>query len=156
MAGFLSTTQQQEQKGRPFTLNIAGIFLIVVGIFGLIDSYLILASVIIWGWLIVGGIGFFTIVSGIALMTDVNWAWSGATSLAIMNLFLGFIELIGAFNYHYIILGWVGIGQAVGAGTLILSAISLYLLYRKDARSYYDQFYYDQYYDPYRDPYRNW
>jgi len=123
--------------------------LILVGICGLIDSYLILASLIVFGWLIVGGIGFFTLVSGLALMTGADWAWSAATSLAILSLFTGFIELIGAFNSHYAILGWVGIGQALGVATLLLSAISLYLLYRDEVRSYYSQ-YETQYYDVYR------
>jgi hypothetical protein len=146
--------QQQEQKqvSRPAALIVAGVFLVVVGILGFIDSYLILASYIIWGWLIVGGIGLFTLISGVALMGGAAWAWGAASSLAILNLFIGFIELLGAFNYHYAILGWVGIGQAVGAGTLILSAVSLYLLYRKEVRSYYDQFYTEYYsgdYDPY-------
>lgn len=81
-----------------------------VGICGLIDSYLILASLIVWGWLIVGGIGLFTLISGISLIGETSWGWSAGSSLAILNLFIGFIELIGAFNYHYAILGWIGIG----------------------------------------------
>jgi hypothetical protein len=150
MARPLSTQEKQEQKqiARPVTLVIAGIFLIGVGICGFIDSYLILASYIVWGWLIVGGIGLFTLISGIALVGGAVWAWSAATSLAIFNLFIGFIELIGAFNYHYAILGWTGIGQAVGVVTLILSAVALYLLYRGEVRTYYDQ-YYTPYYDSY-------
>jgi len=126
---------------RPVASTVAGIFLIGVGICGFIDSYLILASVIIWGWLIVGGIGFFTLISGISLMTGADWSWSAGISLATLNLFIGFIELIGAFNYHYVILGWVGYGQALGAATLILSAIALYLLYRGEVRSYFGQEY---------------
>jgi len=124
--------------------------LIIVGVCGFIDSYLILASLIVWGWLIVGGLGFFTLVSGFALMSDADWAWSAGSTLAVMNLFVGFIELIGAFNYHYAILGWVGIGQAVGAATLVLSAISLYLLSRGEVKSYYGE-YESEYYGSYRD-----
>jgi hypothetical protein len=123
---------------------------VIVGICGFIDSYLILASLIVWGWLITGAIGLFTLASGIALMTGADWAWSAGTTLGILNLFIGFIELIGAFNYHYAILGWVGIGQAVGAVTLIFSAVALYLLYRSEVRQYYSQFY-TSYYDVYRD-----
>lgn len=114
-----------------------------VGICGFVDSYLILASYIIWGWLIVGGIGLFTLITGIALISGADWAWSAGTSLGILNLFIGFIELLGAFNYHYAILGWVGIGQGVGVATLVLSAIALYLLYRGEVRSYYYGRYYD-------------
>ena len=154
----MSTGQQpqQEQKKelkRPTTLVAAGVCLVGVGICGFIDSYLILASLIVWGWLIIGGIGLFTFISGLALMGGADWAWGAGTSLSILNLFIGFIELIGAFNSHYVILGWVGYGQAVGAVTLILSAIGLYLLYRKEVRAYYDQFYTDYYVGYYDDPY---
>jgi hypothetical protein len=124
---------------RPSSVTIAGILLVLVGICGFIDSYLILASLILWGWLIIGGIGFFTLVSGLGLMTGAEWAWGAGTTLAILSLFAGFVELIGAFNVRYAILGWVGIGQAVGAATLVLSAIALYFLYRGDVRSYYGQ-----------------
>lgn len=112
----------------------------LVGICGFIDSYLILSSLIIWGWLIVGGIGLFTLISGIGLINGADWAWSAGSSLAIVNFFVGFIELIGAFNYHYIILGWVGIGQGVGVATIVLSAIALYLLYRGEVKAYYLQY----------------
>jgi hypothetical protein len=137
----MSTSQQQKQKTtRPSTATIAGGLLVIVGICGFIDSYLILASLIVWGWLIVGAIGFFTLMSGIGLISGADWAWSAGSTLAILNLFIGFIELIGAFNYHYAVLGWVGIGQAVGVVTLLVSAVSLYLLYRKEVRDYYNQY----------------
>ena len=124
-----------------------------VGICGFVDSYLILASYIVWGWLIVGAIGLFSLITGVALMGGATWAWSAGSTLSILNLFIGFIELIGAFNYHYAVLGWVGYGQAVGAATLVLSAISLYLLYRIEVRTYYDQFYPTYYEGNYDDPY---
>ena len=127
--------------------------MIAVGICGFIDSYLILASLIVWGWLIVGGIGFFTFISGVGLLGGATWAWGAGSTLAILNLFIGFIELLGAFNYRYAVLGWVGIGQAVGAATLVLSAVTLYLLYRKEVRTYYDQFYTDYYDTNYDDAY---
>ena len=122
---------------------MAGICLVGVGICGFVDSYLILASYIIWGWLIIGGIGLFTLISGISLISGADWAWSAGTSLAILNLFIGFIELLGAFNYRYVILGWTAIGQGVGVATLILSALALYFLYRGEVRSYYYGRYYD-------------
>jgi hypothetical protein len=144
----LTTGQQQQRElSRPAAASVAGIFLIGLGICGFIDSYLILASLIVWGWLIVGGIGLFTLIAGISLLTGASWGWGAATSLVFLNFFIGFIEIIGAFNYHYAVLGWVGVGQAVGAATLILSAVSLYLLYRHDVRAYYEQFYYYDDYD---------
>jgi hypothetical protein len=149
-----SVQQQREQIARPSTLTIAGIFLIAIGICGFVDSYLILASSIIWGWLIVGGIGFFTLMSGFGVISGAPWAWSSGISFAVLNLFIGFIELIGAFNYHYVILGWVGLGQAIGIVTLLLSAIILYLLYRGEVKSYYSQFYTGYYSDYYE--YRDW
>jgi hypothetical protein len=123
----------------------------LVGICGFIDSYLILASLIVWGWLIIGGIGFFTFISGIGLMAGADWAWEAGTTLGILNIFVGFVELIGAFNYHYAILGWVGLGQAIGAVTLLMSGISLYLLFRDEVKSYYGQ-----YFTAYDDVPRNW
>ena len=145
MVRSLTTSQQQQQreKGRPIALTVAGISLVGVGICGFVDSYLILASYIVWGWLIIGGIGLFTLITGISLMSGADWAWSAGTSLGILNLFIGFIELLGAFNYHYAILGWVGIGQGVGVATLLLSAIALYFLYRGEVKSYYYGRYYD-------------
>jgi len=79
-------------------------------------------------------------------MGGADWAWSVGSTFAILNLFVGFFELIGAFNYHYYILGLVGVGQALGAITLIFSAISLYLLYRAEVKSYY-QLDYEAYVD---------
>ena len=115
-------------------ITAIGILEIVVGIFGFVDSYLLVASLIIFGWLIVGGIGLFTIAAGFGLLMDEDWAWGSSTVLCILNIFVGFIEILGAFNVMFIITGLVGIGQFVGVGTLVLSAVSLYLLFRTAER----------------------
>jgi len=113
--------------------------MVAVGIFGLIDSYLILASAIIFGWLIVGVIGFATLATGVGLIQGRRWAWHTGVNLNILNLFLGFIELLGAFNSRFVILGWAGLGQALGVATFTLSAITLVILYRRRIRGYFDR-----------------
>jgi hypothetical membrane protein len=133
----LSSTQQYTEH-RPTSLVISGVLLALVGIFGFIDAYLIVASLIFYGWFIVGVIALVTLATGIALIGDVDWAWAAGTSLSVLNLIVGFIELLGAFNSNYIILGWVGIGQALGGATIIFSAVALYLLYRKETRLYFE------------------
>jgi hypothetical protein len=130
MAGY-SQSQQYGQIRRSSSILIAGILMAVVGFLGLLNSYLILASAIILGWLIVGFVGIITLAAGIALLQGSEWAYSAATSLGVLNLFIGFIALLGALNYRYRIIGWVGIGQAVGVGIFVLSAIALFLLYRE-------------------------
>jgi len=141
MTSNMQSSQEYFQAHRPGIVTIAGIMMILAGIFGFINSYLILASAIFFGWFIVGLIGLVSFATGIGLMLDADWAYTGALNLAILNLFVGFIEIIGAFNYHYAILGWVGIGQGIGFGTLGVSAIALYLLYRNEVRSYFGVYY---------------
>jgi len=111
--------------------------LAIVGVLGFVDSYLILASSIVFGWFIIGAIGFVTLICGIALIRGVNWSWNVGTTMAILNIFVGFVESIGAFNSYYAILGWVGLGQGVGGATVILSAATLYLLFRQDVQNYF-------------------
>lgn len=150
MLGFalLTASQQQQQSVRLTAITVAGILLVLVGACGFINSYLILASLIVWGWLIVGGIGLFTFVTGIALMTGADWSWSAGSTLSILNLFMGFIEIIGAFNYRFVVLGWVGLGQGIGVATIVLSGISLFLLNQKEVTSYFSKY---EYYDVYGD-----
>jgi hypothetical protein len=132
-----SSQPQQAEVRRPSTLPIIGIMLVIAGIFGFVNSYLILASVIIWGWLIVGLIGLATLAAGVAFFSDVDWAYEAGFNLSILNLFVGFIEMIGALNFHYAVLGWVGLGQGIGIGTIIVSAAALYFISRQEVRDYY-------------------
>lgn len=133
----LKEKQRYARAHRPALVPVCAAAMITVGIFGLIDSFLILASSIIWGWLIIGIIGLVTLASGIGLFRRTDWAYGLAANFSILNLFVGFIELIGAFNTHYAILGLVGIGQAVGVGTFVLSALALCILTRKEVKQYY-------------------
>jgi len=126
-------------RGRiPNAALIAGIILIIVGIFGFIDSYLILASTILLGWLVVGFIGFASLLSGIGVLLGSDSAYAVAIIMSALNLFVGLTEFLGAFNHVFAIMGWVGLGQAVGAGTLVLAALSLYLLSREDSKIFFN------------------
>lgn len=81
-------------------------------------------------------------------MTGADWSWSAGSTLSILNLFMGFIEIIGAFNYRFVVLGWVGLGQGIGVATIVLSGISLFLLNQKEVTSYFSKY---EYYDVYGD-----
>ena len=133
-----SSAKAVQERGVPSSAVISGILLAIVGVLGFVNSYLILASSIIFGWLIVGLIGFFSIVAGISIIQDLEWGYSAGMTLGILNLFVGFIELIGAINVYYAIRGWIGIGQAIGISTLILSAVALYLMSRAESKRYFD------------------
>jgi hypothetical protein len=104
----------------------------------LVNSSLIIASSIIWGWLIVGLIGLVTLACGIGLFGRSDWAYGLALNMSILNVFVGFIEILGSFNVAYAIRGWVGLGSAIGFGTLILSLVSIYLLFRGEVGDYYE------------------
>jgi hypothetical protein len=138
MARRMSPTQRHIQSRRSTPIRVAGILMIIVGVFGLIDSYLILASTVIFGWLILGVIGFATLTTGVGLYHGGRWAWHTGVNLNILNLFIGFIEVLGAFNYRFVIRGWVGLGQALGAATIVLSAVTLAILYRRRIRRYFE------------------
>ena len=131
------STQEYVQARRPTSVTIAAISMAIVGICAFINSYLILASGIFFGWLILGAIGFFTLVDGISLLSNVGWSYDGATTLCIINIFVGFIEIIGAYNFHFVVFGLVDVGIAIGVVTLVLSGTALYLLYRQAVRSYF-------------------
>lgn len=121
-------------------MPVVGLLMVIIGVLDLVDSALILGSAIIFGWLITGIIGLVTLACGVALFERTDWAYSVSLNLAILNVFVGFIEMIGAINYHYAIRGWVGIGEAVGVLTLIFSFTSIYILTRRDIRHYYEGF----------------
>jgi len=114
--------------------------LIIAGAFGLADSWLLLVSPIIFGWFVVGAIGVFSLATGFGLMSGAEWAWSGAVLASVVNIFVGFIELLGAFNIYFVITGLTIWGELIGAGTLIASIIAIVLLYRPSVQSYYEQY----------------
>ena len=111
--------------------------LAIVGVLCFVNSYLIIASSIVFGWFIVATIGAASLVVGICLIPGLGWAYSGTTNLAVLNLFIGFIEMIASLSPRYAILGWIGLGQAVGASTLVLSFAVLYLLNRSECKDYF-------------------
>ncbi|MFI5419488.1 MAG: hypothetical protein ACHQ1H_00825 [Nitrososphaerales archaeon] len=125
------------EVGRPTGVAIAGIFTIIVGILGFIDSYFILASPLIFGWLIIGGIGFVALFSGIGLFTGADWAYGGATLMCLLSLFAGFIEIIGYFDPYLRISGWASYDVWIGVGTLASAAIALAFLYSSDVVAYF-------------------
>ena len=143
MAASAKARQRREAKEgyrtarRPAIVPIAGALMIITGILGLSNSYLILASSIVWGWLISGIIGLITLGAGIGLFRRADWAYDVAINMAILNLFVGFIAFLGAFDVRYAILGWTGIGQGIGISIFILALISVILLSRREVRHYF-------------------
>jgi len=123
-------TERYVERTRSSSVYIAGILMIVVGILGLTNSYLILASFVVFGWLISGLIGLGALAVGIGLLANSEWAYSAGTTIAILNVFMGIFELLGALNYHYLYLGWVGTASTIGIVTLILAAVSAFLIPR--------------------------
>ena len=132
--------QRHRERSRPTLVPVVGVLMLVIGVLDLVDSALILGSAIVFGWLITGIIGVFTFACGVALLERADWAYTVSKNMAILNIFVGFIEMIGAINYHYAIRGWVGVGEAVGVATLIFSLVSVYILFRRDVRHYYEGF----------------
>ena len=124
------SSQTTTQVGKTSSsMAAAGILTIIVGILGFIDSWFILASPLVFGWLIIGGIGFLAFISGIGLFTGADWAWGGATLACLLSLFAGFIEMIGYFDAYLRITGWANTDLYIGLATLASSAIALALLY---------------------------
>ena len=82
-------------------------------------------------------IGLGTIGTGIGLMGDYDWSWGAGVLLSVLGVFVSFIELLGAINPYMIIKGEAGYGAFIGGATLVLSSLSLYLLYRSDLRYYF-------------------
>jgi len=132
-----SSSQAYVQEKRPAVASIAGSLLIIAGVFGLANSALILYSPIILGWFVAGAIGFFSIATGFGVLTGAQWAWSGATMSAIVNIFVGFIAMLGALNPYFLITGLTIYGEIFGACILGLSIVSIILLYRPSVKKYY-------------------
>jgi hypothetical protein len=132
--------QKYNLAKRPVLASVSAIAMIIAGILSLTNSYLILASLIISGWLIVGVFGIFSIVAGAGLLERKPWSYTVTIDFAIVDLFVGFIAFIGAFDPRYSILGWTGIGQGVGIGIFIMGIISLICVTRPQVRHFYEGF----------------
>jgi len=132
--------RQHARARRPAAATIAAVMMILAGILSLGNSYLILASSIVFGWLIVGIFGLLSITAGVGLFQRADWAYRVGVNFAIMDIFVGFVAVLGAFNIQFAVLGWSGIGQAIGTSILILGAISLFLVTRREVRHYYEGF----------------
>lgn len=117
---------------KPMTANVGGFLTAIVGIMGLTESLFIIFSPIIFGWLIMAGIGFFALASGIAILIGADWGWGIATLTCILSLFAGFIEIIGSFDPYLRITGLSDIAGTIGVITVIVSGTSLYFLYRPE------------------------
>jgi hypothetical protein len=131
--------QSTKEEHRPSSISVAGSLLILVGLLAFINSYLIITSANIWGWLIVGAIGLVSLACGIGLFQNANWSYNLGLTIAIMNFFLGAIEILGSFNDQYQIHGWLGAGEITGTLTVILTVLAVFFLYRKESRAYYQK-----------------
>jgi len=124
------------EEKRPSAATIGAILTVIVGILGFVQSWFIIASPLIFGWIIIGAIGLFAFISGLAMLTDAGWGWGIATLMCVLSVFAGFVEIIGSFIPYLRITGWSGIGGAIGVCTLVFSAAALYFLYRPEVVIY--------------------
>jgi hypothetical protein len=143
MAGAARARQRREAKqrygaaSRPAIASLSAFFMIICGFLAFANSYLLIASNIVFGWLIVGFFALFSLIAGIGLFQRADWAYRVGFNFAIIDMMIGFVALIGAFDPRYAVLGWTGIGQAIGVGLLVLGALSLIILSRRQVRHYY-------------------
>ena len=139
----MSTSYPATQRATPrppVSIPVAGVCLIIAGILAFVNSYLILASSIFWGWLILDFIGVGALVCGAALLEGFQWGYDGAGTIAVLMLIVGIIAVLGAFNIRFQILGWVGLGTAIGGAMIVLSALALIFLYRPQSRYYFEEY----------------
>jgi len=127
-----------KESGRPASITFAGLFLIIVGLLSFLNSYFILTSPVILGWFIIGIIGLGSLICGLGLLQTADWAYSGGLTIAVLNFFIGAIEILGSFDQSHQIMG-IGAGQLIGALTLLFTVLAMAFLYRKETREYYNK-----------------
>ena len=103
-------SEDYKKRGRPESITFAGLLLVIVGLLGFLNSYFILRSPVILGWLIVAVIGLGSLICGVGLLQTVDWAYDGGLTIAVLNFFLGAVEILGSFNHTSQVMG-IGVGQ---------------------------------------------
>jgi hypothetical protein len=137
-----------EVSGRPFLVSIIGFLEVILGFFGLIWALVTFFSV--WfagagaGGFFVGlGVGGFvllvalvTMAVGYGFLGGAPWAWTLAVVISAIDLIVGIAQIFG-LGLPTLRIGVIGIGGFTGVGTLIISGLVLFYLYRPNVKSFF-------------------
>lgn len=155
----MSSTRPSDQynipPSRPLIVSIVGYLEIIVGFLGLIAAGFVFFGLWIGGAFaggFSGGVaGFFaglglggltliialvTLAVGFGLLGGASWAWTFAVVISVINSIIGIVQLMGV-GISTLNLGVVGLGGFSGAGTLIISLVALYYLYRPNVKAFF-------------------
>ncbi|MFI5420511.1 MAG: hypothetical protein ACHQ1H_06050 [Nitrososphaerales archaeon] len=134
---------------RPMLVSVIGYLEVLLGFVGLIWAAVTFFSLWIAGF---GAGGFFygaavggfvllvalvTIAVGYGLLAGANWAWTVAVGISVIDAIVGLIQIFGG-NISTLRLGVIGVGGFTGVGTLVISGLVLFYLFRPNVRRFFE------------------